>query len=417
MHSSTSSAGTVSREEWLGVFAAVMFPTVAACIALAPVISLGPLDFAMSQSFDLNVSAVGISFGLCFAAAAVLAGGGGVLASRFDPTKVVRVGLVASSAIAGGMAIANSVPFVMVCAILAGAVNGLATPSMNLMITSRVPERRRGLAFGLKVGAVPAMATIAAVGGYAVATTGAPWQVVLWVCAAVGLLSAGLSLMDRQSRAPRRATGRLRARRTNLRPPVSLVLLSVGGFLGSTATALIAAFLVDGLIDRGEAPDRASVIVVIVGWAGIVSRVGVGLLSDRWPDARSHLRTAAVLLLFASSGMVGLGLGHGEWLLSISAFLAACIGWAWPGLVHHAAIVTHHERAASATSLMQTGTFAGSFIGPFIFGLIAQHAGFSSAWMFTAMSAVAAATLLFLGVAAIGRHPSGLGEEVPYADE
>jgi MFS family permease len=379
------------------MLAILAFPAFAAAIGFAPVVALGPIAFAIRRDFALDVATLGVIYTAFFVASAVLAGVGGYLAARFDPARVVRLGLVGSSLVSLAIAFASSSAYLVVASVVAGAVNGLATSSMNVMITSRVRERRRGLAFGAKVAAVPATSTLAGLAAYAVATLGMPWQVLYAVCAAVGFVVVVVARRAMGVPPSREQTPRARTRR----PPASLVGLGIAGLLGATSTALIPAFLVDGLIARGQAPDDAAVLLVVVGWFGIVARVAVGGGSDRYPQPILHLRVAAVLLVVAGVGMLGLGYGSSTVVLVIAAFLACCIGWAWPGLVHHAAMVTHPENEATATGFMQTGTFAGSVIGPLSFGFVASRTSFTIAWSVSATCAVLAAALLVFATARI----------------
>jgi predicted MFS family arabinose efflux permease len=170
---------------------------------------------------------------------------------------------------------------------------------------------------------------------------------------------------------------------------------------GATSTALIPAFLVDGLIARGQTPHSAAALLVVVGWFGILARVVIGGGSDRFPRPTLHLRVAAALLVIAAVGMLGLGFGSSTGILVVAAFLACCIGWAWPGLVHHAAMVTHPENEATATSFMQMGTFAGAVIGPLSFGFVASGTSFTVAWTMSAICAVLAAVLLVSATARV----------------
>ena len=55
------------------------------------------------------------------------------------------------------------------------------------------------------------------------------------------------------------------------------------------------------------------------------------------------------------------------------------------------------DRVTTATSVTQTGVYAGAAAGPLLFGLISQHAGITAAWV-AACAMTLAATLTLLGV-------------------
>ena len=75
---------------------------------------------------------------------------------------------------------------------------------------------------------------------------------------------------------------------------------------------------------------------------------------------------AAGLALLAVAGpvplMVGVVLGFG-------------LGWAWPGLMNFAVVRLHPQAPAAATSITQTGVYAGGCLGPQGRGTVARQAG------------------------------------------
>jgi MFS family permease len=367
-----------------------------------PVIALGPIAFAIRRDFDLSVAQIGFAYTAYFLASTLLTGVGGWLISKFSTLSVMRAGLAGAAALSAAMAFATSSFYVLVLSTVAGAVNGLITPSINVLITQLVPVRLRGLAFGIKVGAAPGAASMAALGGWTAANLHAPWQVLYGVCAGIGCAVMGATLLlGRGDRgevivdAGQRTESGLNSRR-------SLILLAIGGLLGTSGTAVLAPFLVDGLIDHGLAPGTATSVLALSSCLGLVSRVAVGGLSDRWPDPLSHLWAVAGMLMVAAVSLVFLAFGGGEFMLVAAAIAAFVIGWAWPGLIHYAVIATHTGAPAIATSYMQSGTFLGAVLGPLGFGLLADYASFAAAWSVAGLSAVAAAVFLAAGARSLG---------------
>jgi MFS family permease len=302
------------------------------------------------------------------------------------------------------MALATSSLYILVLTSAAGAANGLITPSINVLITQRVPVRLRGLAFGIKTGAAPGAAALAALGGWMTTNLHAPWQVLFWACAGVGcvVLSSTL-LIGRGARgkvivdAGRRTLFGLKTRRP-------LILLAIGGLLATSGTSVFAPFGVDGLIDHGLAPGTATSVLALSSCLGLVSRVVVGGLSDRWPDPFSHLWAVVGMLTVSVASTVFLAFGGVEFMLIAAMIAAFTIGWAWPGLIHYAVIATHANSPALATSYMQSGTFAGAVLGPLGFGLLADYVSFTAAWIAAGLTVLVAVLFLTAGVRSLRRN-------------
>jgi dipeptide/tripeptide permease len=52
---------------------------------------------------------------------------------------------------------------------------------------------------------------------------------------------------------------------------------------------------------------------------------------------------------------------------------------------------------AAASAIVQTGVYAGGFVGPITFGFVAARTSFETAWTAAAVTMVAAALLVVLG--------------------
>jgi MFS family permease len=278
-------------------------------------------------------------------------------------------------------------------------MNGVIAPALNISITRRVPAGRRGLAFGIKVAAVPATASFAAVGAYVVADLGANWYDLYWLCAVLCLVVAASMGVDREDQASAASTPRSRRK---LIARGSLTLLGVGGLLAAAGCAVMTPFLVDGLIAQGQTPGRAAAVLAVAGWVAIGARIVAGAVSDRSPEPIASLRAVAWMLLAGFVGMVGLAFGGSDVVLVGATLVAFGLGWAWPGLLHHAVLRAYPESPGLATGYMQTGTFMGALLGPLGFGLMAAQFSFRWAWSFAAGAVLLAAGLLVAGVRQLG---------------
>jgi MFS family permease len=384
----------------------LVFPGLVAVIACMSVIALGPTAFAIRRDFELSIAQIGFAYTAFFLASTLLTGIGGWLISRFSTLSIVRAGLLCSAALSATMAFATSAAFIIALSIAAGAVNGLITPSINVLITRLVPLRLRGLSFGFKVAAAPAASAIAALGAWTTANMHTQWQALFLANAGVGCAIVGGTLMLRKmGRSEVRRSGggrpavRLRARRP-------LILLAIGGLLAGSGTGVLPAFLVDGLVDHGLSPGSAAGLLALGGLLGFVSRVVVGGLSDRWPKPLAHLRAVAIMTVVAAASLAVLAVGGTEAVLIAATVTVFTVGWAWPGLIHYAVIATHPDTPAAATTYMQTGTFLGAVLGPFGFGLLAQHSSFAAAWGASSAVLLAAACFLAIGVRSLKRAPT-----------
>ena len=56
------------------------------------------------------------------------------------------------------------------------------------------------------------------------------------------------------------------------------------------------------------------------------------------------------------------------------------LGWAWPGLMNFAVVRLHPQAPAAATSITQTGVYAGGCLGPLGLGAVAAHVGYPTMW-------------------------------------
>ena len=57
--------------------------------------------------------------------------------------------------------------------------------------------------------------------------------------------------------------------------------------------------------------------------------------------------------------------------LTVGVVLGFGLGWAWPGLMNFAVVRLHPQAPAAATSITQTGVYAGGCLGPLALGALA----------------------------------------------
>jgi len=67
-----------------------------------------------------------------------------------------------------------------------------------------------------------------------------------------------------------------------------------------------------------------------------------------------------------------------------------------PGLLNYTVVLLNPSAPAAATSISQTGVYAGGCLGPLVFGPVAAHAGYPEAWVSAAVAMLLAAGLMLL---------------------
>jgi predicted MFS family arabinose efflux permease len=80
------------------------------------------------------------------------------------------------------------------------------------------------------------------------------------------------------------------------------------------------------------------------------------------------------------------------------------LGWSWPGLMNFAVVRLHPQAPAAATSITQTGVYAGGCVGPLGLGAVATLAGYPTMWIVAAGAMVSAAALMLLGSRMLGSY-------------
>ncbi|TDC83380.1 MFS transporter, partial [Micromonospora sp. KC606] len=117
-------------------------------------------------------------------------------------------------------------------------------------------------------------------------------------------------------------------------------------------------------------------------------------LADR--RAEGHVALIAGMLVVGAAGL-GLLAVPGTVPLVVGVVLGFGLGWAWPGLMNFAVVKLHPQAPAAATSITQTGVYAGGCLGPLGLGATAAAFGYPVMWLAAAVAMVAAAALMLTG--------------------
>jgi hypothetical protein len=115
------------------------------------------------------------------------------------------------------------------------------------------------------------------------------------------------------------------------------------------------------------------------------------------------------MLAVGAAGLCLLAFGSAPALVA-GVVLGFGLGWAWPGVLNFAVVRLHPTAPAAATSITQTGVYAGGATGPIALGSVAAHSGYPAMWLVAAAGMLAAGGLMLVGGRLVSRA-GGVGAE------
>jgi MFS family permease len=352
-----------------------------------PVFLVGGLAVQISRDLGLTPATLGVVVAVYFGVTAIGSMPIGGLVERYGPARSSRVAIVMAAACMLAIALAaDTIALLIVLLALAATANSLGQLASNSSLAQSVPPRRHGLTFGAKQSAIPLSTLLAGVAVPTVALT-LGWR---WAFGFGALLAVGaLLLVPKEKPDPRSAQERQRGRVGG-----GLVVLGASAALAAGAANALGAFLVDSSVHRGLSEAAAGLTLTLGSALCVTGRVVVGWVADRWD--RGHLALVAGLL---AVGTIGLGLLAVDSLVAlvIGVLLAFGLGWCWPGLLAFAVVRLRPHAPAAATSVTQTGVYAGAAAGPLGFGILVSHTSYGVAWLAAAIAEALAAILVLVG--------------------
>jgi predicted MFS family arabinose efflux permease len=358
-------------------------------VASLPVFLLGGLAVLVRDELDFGELQLGLAVSVFFAMAALSAVAAGRIAARLGAWATTVLAAALSAASLAGLALAPSYAGLLAALAVAGVANALAQIGSNQALAQVVPRNRQGLAFGVKQSAVPASTLLA---GLALPVLGLTlgWRATFLGAALLSL--AYLVLAPRPARRddPEPAVD-ARSGDAATRP---LAVIAVAAALGAGAANALGAFLVESAVTVGLSAAAAGLLLAGGSALGVAARLLVGW----WADRRSGglLVVVAAMLGTGAVGMALLATTSVPALVPGTA-LAFGLGWSWPGLLTFAVVRLSPGAPAAATSITQTGVFAGGATGPLLFGLLVSATSYRLAWSVAAVALLAAALLMLTG--------------------
>lgn len=362
-------------------------------MGVVPAFLVGALAVQIRADLVVGLGMFGFATATLFAFSGLLARPGGRLVQRLGARRGTALALLLSITSLVAVGLAQSPVWLMAALAIGGLGNAVAQPSANLGISQLVTDAHLGLAFGIKQSSIPAATLL---GGLAVPGIALVFG---WRWAVAAFIGLGVLLLLWSLTGPRggpAGPGRAAAREPDKGlPRGGLVVLTVGGFLGSAAATPTGVFLVDSAVAAGTSPGTAGLLFAACSVVGLLNRVGFGWLADRHA-ARSRYLFIANLMAGGAVGYALLASGQPA-LFVVGSMLAFGLGWAWTGLFHFAVIRDNRAAAASVTGFVQTGLSLGAACGPLFFGVVAQVFSYQVAWLTAGVLSLAAALTVRMG--------------------
>lgn len=367
--------------------------TTIACVL--PVFLVGGLAVQMAHDLHFSPAGLGLAVSVYFGISALASVPSGALVERYGSSLVARAGILLSAgSLLAVAALARSYPALVALLGLSAAANALGQLASNAALARHVPAHRQGLSFGVKQAAIPVSTLLAGAAVPTIALT-AGWR---WAfAAAAGVALAALPAVPPQERAPARCPAAGPAGRAT----VALVVVGLAAALAAAAANALGTFVVDSAAGRGLSPSLAGLTLTLGSAVCVAARVGTGWLADRREGG--HVALIAGMLLVGALGLVLLAVA-GPGPLVAGVVLGFGLGWAWPGLLNFAVVRLHPQAPAAATSITQTGVYAGGCVGPLALGALADTLGYPTMWSTAAATMLTAAALMLLG-AHLLTHP------------
>jgi MFS family permease len=356
-------------------------------VSVLPVFLLSGLAVQIGHDLRFGAAGLGLAVATYFGISALAAVPAGSVVERYGSAVTSRVAVLVSAAVLLMISVvAGSFVVLLVLLAIGALTNALGQLASNLLLANAVPPNRQGFSFGIKQSAIP-IATLLSGAAVPVVALTVGWR---WAFALAGLLAIGtLALIP-----PHVGELRGRAAGDGERATTALVVVGIAATLAAGAANALGAFLVTSSVHRGLSPGLAGLTLTLGSAICIMGRLGGGWLSDRWDGG--HLFMVAGLLTVGAVGLSLLAVASPAALV-VGVTLGFGLGWAWPGVMNFAVVRLNPSAPAAATSITQTGVYAGGCVGPLAFGSLAGHLGYPTAWELAAVSMLAAAGCMVLG--------------------
>lgn len=335
--------------------------------------SMGPLIVA---DLELSATEFGLLWFVMFAAACVFTLAGGKLTDRFG-ARMLMCGVFVFAAVSMLVAgLAGSYAWLVVALVLSGIAQAVSNPATNSSVARSVAPERQGVVMGIKQSGVQVSQFVAGLALPSLALL-IGWRAAVLTCIVVAVAGVVITLVGLPQEP--RSSERGEAPRSAL--DVSVRWMTAYAFLMGMITQLTNVYLpLYAHQELGLPVTQAGLIAAVLGGVGVVARLTWGRFSDRFSDMRRPL-IALALLAAAAMFAVLMATTGGQWLIWLGACLFS-IGVLSANVIIMVTIVRFIGRAdvGRASGWVSTGLYTGFMMGPLIFGVLVDAAGYSAAW-------------------------------------
>jgi MFS family permease len=357
-----------------------------------PVFLVGGLAVQVREDLLFSPAGLGLVVSAYFGVSALASIPAGVLVERYGATRISRAGIGLAAVALIAVAVAARSLWSLAAILAVGAAgNAMGQLASNTSLSRQVPPRRQGFTFGVKQAAIPISTLLAGAAVPAVALT-VGWR---WAFALAGLLACHALLLV-PIEPPAEAKAREHGQATG-----ALIVIGLAAMLAAASANALGTFLVSSAVSHGIDPAAAGLTLTLGGAICGLARIIGGWQADRRPNRQVGM--IAALLACGALGLALLAVRSASALVT-GVVLGFGFGWAWPGLMTFAVVRLHPQAPAAATSITQTGVYAGGCAGPLGLGAIAGTAGYPAMWTVASIAMVLAAALMLLGSRLLGRH-------------
>jgi MFS transporter, ACS family, hexuronate transporter len=375
--------------------------TGAHALGAVSVLAVAPLAPLLLEDLHLTRAQVGLFLPAIYLGGVVMSLPAGWLTDRFGARLTLAAGQCLTGALVALAAAAAELSHMLALLFLGGLGWAVVNPATGKAILERFPARERGFAMGIKqtgltVGGIAASLTLPAV------ALAHGWRAALTAAALASLAAAVavLAFMPRD-RARARADSGEHARFADLGRFLGnrslLVLLAAGLALGMAQASVLAYLALFARESMGLSVVAGGGLLALVQAGGTGSRLGWGIISDRFFGGRrrpcviiNSLIGGVSYLIFASA------VGLSGPLAGVVAIVAGAGAFGWVGLyLALAAEVGGHRYAGLLTGVAVSFAWSGVLLGPPLFGLLLQATGsYRVPWLALALLAFGAAAAL-----------------------
>ncbi|WXK74786.1 MFS transporter [Streptomyces sirii] len=341
---------------------------------------VGALGPRLVADLHMSRAMLGLTTTAGFGAAALLSPVAGRVVDRVGPRRCL-IALLLLVGVALALIASAPVYGVLLAGVAVGGVpQALANPATNKVILAAVPVARRGAVTGAKQSGVQ-LGAFAAGLPLAALASGVGRQGAVWVAAAMAVVAALWAARMLPADPPPHPVAAPGGTSSTGNTIGWLLVFSL--LLGAGIASVNTYLALFGVQRLGVAPTAASVLVAVLGVAGIGGRMGWSRVAGRpgravvLPSVLAAGAVAAGLLLVAALRIPVL-----VWVaaVAIGVFAVAANAVSMVLVIQRAA----PGRAGRDSALVSAGFFAGFAVGPPLFGALVESSGYGPGWLLVA---------------------------------